>query len=313
MMLARNLFLLLVLLCNGAVAQYIAPTAVLPAGGGGTVGQVELHWSLGQVVSKTFTGDEVLTAGVQQPDAAVRRLQLRVLLDGAWRAEAGLMVDSLRKQGVLPLEEPYSALGFAVSGSTSCDPTVFTVTGADAITDWVMVELRAASDPSVVLEARAALLQRDGDVVAMDGTSPLAFLRPQAAFHVAVRHRNHLGAMMAQPIQPGAGNEVIDLSHPGMITFGIDAQKSANGRHLLWSGNVINDAQLKYTGGSNDRDPILSAIGGTVPTNVTNGYRVEDVNLDGSVKYTGGNNDRDPVLSSVGGVVPTNIRNEQLP
>lgn len=305
--------MLLLAFAARAQAQQIAPMAVLPAGGAGPAGPVHLQWSLGQAVSRTFIGDGVLTAGVQQPDGAGPRLQVRVLLDGAWRAEAGLMVDSLRAQGVLPLEEPYTALGSLVTGPLHCDPAVLQVSGPDAITDWVLVELRRAAAPAVVLEARAALLQRDGDIVAVDGVSPLRFNRLAEAFQVAVRHRNHLGALGAEVFQPGTATVSLDLSLPATTTFGTNAQKSANGRQFLWGGNVFRDGQLKYTGGNNDRDPILSAIGGIVPTNITTGYRVEDVNLDGAVKYTGGNNDRDLVLSNVGGVVPTNIRNEQLP
>jgi hypothetical protein len=35
--------------------------------------------------------------------------------------------------------------------------------------------------------------------------------------------------------------------------------------------------------------------------------------MDGNVKYTGGSNDRDPILANIGGIIPTNIRLEQLP
>ena len=73
------------------------------------------------------------------------------------------------------------------------------------------------------------------------------------------------------------------------------------------------DDVLKYIGTNNDRDLVLSAIGGIVPTAVNNGYRSEDVNLDGVVKYVGSDNDRDVVLVNIGGVVPTNVRSAQLP
>ena len=82
---------------------------------------------------------------------------------------------------------------------------------------------------------------------------------------------------------------------------------------LLWTGNVLRDAQLKYTGANNDRDPVLVAVGGTLPTNTINGYHQSDVNLDGTVKYTGSGNDRDPILVNIGGSVPTSVRAEQLP
>jgi hypothetical protein len=35
--------------------------------------------------------------------------------------------------------------------------------------------------------------------------------------------------------------------------------------------------------------------------------------MDGLVKYSGVGNDRDPILSNIGGTVPTNTRLEQLP
>ena len=75
----------------------------------------------------------------------------------------------------------------------------------------------------------------------------------------------------------------------------------------------MRDAELKYTGANNDRDPILVAVGGSVPTATAVGYRLEDVTMDGTTKYTGAGNDRDPILVNVGGSVPTSVRSEQLP
>ncbi len=73
------------------------------------------------------------------------------------------------------------------------------------------------------------------------------------------------------------------------------------------------DGALKYAGTNNDRDLVLTAIGGAIPTNIANGYYSEDVNLDGKVKYTGADNDRDMLLMNIGGVVPTNVRIAQMP
>jgi len=76
---------------------------------------------------------------------------------------------------------------------------------------------------------------------------------------------------------------------------------------------VLRDNALRYTNASNDREPILSAIGGVVPTGTVTGYLPGDTNLDGTVRYTGSANDRDPILQNIGGVVPTNTRTEQVP
>ena len=58
---------------------------------------------------------------------------------------------------------------------------------------------------------------------------------------------------------------------------------------------------------------ILTRVGGTVPTATTHCYSPEDPTLDGVVKYTGISNDRDPILVNVGGTIPTATRTEQLP
>jgi hypothetical protein len=58
---------------------------------------------------------------------------------------------------------------------------------------------------------------------------------------------------------------------------------------------------------------VLVGIGAVVPSNSVAGYRVEDVNLDGVVKYTGNFNDRDIILQAIGGVVPTYTVVQQVP
>ena len=83
---------------------------------------------------------------------------------------------------------------------------------------------------------------------------------------------------------------------------------------LLWPGDADFNGVIRYTGTGNDRDPILQAIGGSIPTNVINTtYDRRDINLDGVIKYTGPSNDRDPILQTIGGVVPTAVKVAQLP
>jgi len=55
------------------------------------------------------------------------------------------------------------------------------------------------------------------------------------------------------------------------------------------------------------------AVGGTVPTNTAEGYLGADVDLDGTVKYTGAGNDRDMILQAIGGAVPTHSWTAQIP
>jgi len=129
----------------------------------------------------------------------------------------------------------------------------------------------------------------------------------------AVRHRNHLGVMSANTQSLTTTTTMLDLTTGGTPTWGTDARKPVNGVQVMWTGNTRPDAILRYTGSNNDRDPILVAVGGSVPTATLAGYRIEDTNLDGLVKYAGSANDRDMVLVNIGGAIPTSTRTQQLP
>jgi len=243
------------------------------------------------------------------------RLDLKVMLAGAYDAPSGLMRDDLRTAGLLPLAQPYSGIftHAGEGGGETIQPSVLAVTGMNAIVDWIFVELRDKSNPTVVLDTRAALLQRDGDVVDLDGVSPLRVVAPIGAYHVAVRHRNHLGVMTSLPVLLDRAANVIDLRDPLTATWGSEARFQSGSTMLLWSGNTLTDNSVKYTGPQNDRDPILVNVGSTTPNNSVPGYHRDDTNMDGIVRYTGSGNDRDPILVNVGSTTPNNLRVEQLP
>ncbi|HRH39710.1 MAG TPA: hypothetical protein PK760_15275 [Flavobacteriales bacterium] len=158
------------------------------------------------------------------------------------------------------------------------------------------------------------MVQRDGDLVMGDGISPIALNALPGQYFVAIRHRNHLGVMTASPIALSPTTTTIDFTNPATPTYGTNAQNNVSGTMVLWPGDVNFDGTVRYVGANNDRDPILTAIGGSTPTNVVgNVYSPLDVNMDGSIRYVGGNNDRDPILTTVDGTVPTATRTQQLP
>jgi hypothetical protein len=291
--------------------------AVGPAGavvvGGEFNGGIDMDPGPG-TATITGAGQHGFAAHYTRPTCRQGLLALKVLLEGPFAIGVGLMDDPLRALGLLPFNEPYSAMGHTPSGALATTPAVLAVTGPDAIVDWVLVELRDPVQPAVVVDARSALLQRDGDVVDVDGSSPVLFCdQDNAPFKVAVRHRNHLGVMTAADHVLSATPVSIDLSLGTTAVFGTDARRTVGGAELLWQGNASYDGVVKYTGTNNDRDPILVRIGGLVPTATLGGYWPEDVNMDGVVKYTGAGNDRDRVLLTIGGSVPTVTRAQQLP
>lgn len=250
----------------------------------------------------------------------VNAVQVRPIthLEGAYDSGAGIMGDELRQAGLLPLSEPYTAMGYAhaMSGGESMTPAVLSITGNDAIVDWVVVELRHSAQPSLVVASACVLVQRDGDVVDTDGVSPVRLFVGAGSYYLAIRHRNHLGAMTAATVALSPTSIAVDFRSAGLATFGTNARKSITGTfpvQALWAGDVTFNKVLQYVGEGNDRDPILVRVGGNTPTSTATGYHPEDVNLDGTVKYVGAGNDRDPILVNIGGSAPTSTRVEQLP
>ena len=122
-----------------------------------------------------------------------------------------------------------------------------------------------------------------------------------------------LAAMTAAAVALGVNSTSVDLTSTTTGTYGTDAQNTAGSVRTLWHGDVNFDGAVKYTGSGNDRDPILTTVGGTTPNNSVVGYQAGDINLDGSVKYTGSGNDRDPILINVGSTTPNNTRVATLP
>lgn len=261
--------------------------------------------------------DAQCQAGACTP--TVVRIAAKTILEGPYNTSTGLMNADLRALPSFALTEPFTALGYTHingGGGESTTSPVLATNGSDAIVDWVLLELRSTSGPATVAASRSALLQRDGDVVDMDGTAPVSFDLPPGSYHVAVRHRNHLGCMTANTVALSSIPTPVDFTTLSTATYGTDARKTSAGAvpvQMLWAGDVSFNGVIQYTGSGNDRDPILITVGNTTPNNTVSQYALQDVNLNGQVKYTGAGNDRDPILINVGSTTPNSIRVQQLP
>lgn len=127
-----------------------------------------------------------------------------------YSAATGLMGDALRVNNLLPLKEPYKTYdpdGNAVPNFTHVGRAAtvrdsvllyseFDKAGTnDDVVDWVFVQVRNIASPYTVVATRSALLQRDGDVVGVDGNPVRILGLAPGTYKVALRHRNHLGVM----------------------------------------------------------------------------------------------------------------------
>ena len=249
-------------------------------------------------------------------------LQLHAYLQGPLNTTTGLMSDGLRTsldsdgKRYIPLTEPYTNLEpvpgtrpfkHLGGGGETIDPSILDVTGDNAIVDWVFIELRSKSDAYYSVLTRSALLQRDGDVVDIDGISPVVFRAKTDEYYIVLRHRNHLGVMTATPfgLTRDKANPVdINFTDPATPTYAPHMQRlSSNGEiAMMWGGNADSSTKLVYQGSGADRDFIFfdifldtTNVNGSL-NHISKGYRVTDTNMDGKTIYLGSNNDVDKLI-----------------
>lgn len=232
-------------------------------------------------------------------------LQPKVFLQGAllnpFTGEEHLMRDDLRAGNFLPTISPYV-------DSITCAASVFNLGGStgtgevsDDIVDWVWVELRAANDNTNVLDAKSALIQRDGDIVNIDGLSNLQFDLVPEDYFISIKHRNHLSVMTNTAIPLSSTAVTIDFTDSlNPISYGLQAQANLampSGVLALWAGNVNGDIYIKYQGATNDtnqiKDQILAEPGNSANSNLHTfmAYNPADVDMDAQIRYQGSGND----------------------
>jgi hypothetical protein len=194
-------------------AQTIEKFSVDSGGATATAGGLEIVYTIGEVnVQELNSGTIKVFEGFINADFKVK-IDPKLFLQGPMinPAIAGLMNDNLRQGGFIPTTSPYA-------DAATCNVDVFNVTGNNAIVDWVWVELRAANNSTQLINGKSALVQRDGDVVGLDGITNLSMYASPTNYFVVVKHRNHLDA----------------------ITFGIAALKElVNSITILKKGKVI--------------------------------------------------------------------------
>lgn len=233
-------------------------------------------------------------------------LQTKVLLQGPYIASTGFMQDSLRRTGLLPVNQPYAASPFNYLGTEQLNLDLATITGKDALVDWVLIELRDAANPNTILVSKAALVQRDGDVMdAVTGSSVLNFPVVAGNYFVSVRHRNHLGVRTATSVAFETTPVVIDFSQTTTEVAGLHARLESPSLALLWAGDINHDERLIAIGIGNDSSEILNTIlKAPKNTNLNSSYRLagyldSDLNMDGMALFMGPTNDTNVLLGNL--------------
>ncbi|PWI28849.1 hemagglutinin protein, partial [Flavobacteriaceae bacterium LYZ1037] len=282
--------------------QTIEKFSIDSGGASATAGGIEILYTIGEVnVQELSAGNIQVSEGFINGSMKIK-IDPKVFLQGPLLnpVNAGLMNDNLRSSNYIPTTSPYA-------DAATCDVSVFNVTGNNAIVDWVWVELRASYNNQKLVNGKSALLQRDGDVVGLDGVSDVIMNASPTNYYVVVKHRNHLGAMSAATI---ALNETtatsVDFTNNGFTTFGNHAQVIlGSGDKALWTGNSNLANYIRFSGANNGsnaiKDYILAdpANGFGSVTFSSTGYLNQDVNLNGAAKFSGSGNDSNIIKDNV--------------
>ncbi|MBI3882701.1 MAG: hypothetical protein HY305_00330 [Sphingobacteriales bacterium] len=272
-------------------------------------------------------------------------LNAKVFLQGAYNTGSGLMDDKLRNSAapttynvgvfpasnLLPLSDPYRTAPyntiFTHVNNTTAETTTTTVlqdqaVATDNIVDWLFVELRnTATSGNTVLQTRSVLLQRDGDIVDVDGVSPVYFQNnAPGTFVITVKHRNHLPIS----INPTVTTQALSLSPNTSLDFTTTSTGNVLGtantnyynngtKNFMYAGNANINNNVKMSGSGNDGSYILGTILSNDVTKSLNDYNVGDVNMNRITKYSGAGNDGSYILSTPLNNVTTAIKSQILP
>ncbi|RKE95041.1 hypothetical protein BXY80_1224 [Ichthyenterobacterium magnum] len=216
------------------------------------------------------------------------------------------MNDALRTNNDLPTTSPYQDLAVINTSVLNDGGTSGLGSTSDDIVDWIWVEIRSNVDNTLVVDSSSALIQRDGDVVDLDGTSDVILQGTTNSYYVVIKHRNHLGVMTGNPINLSVVASSIDFTNASTLTFGTNAQVFLNKiTKALWAGDANNDGVVQYAGDTPDSPSILSFILNdpsnllNFPTHAISGYYTYDLDLNGTTQYSGLNPDTPFILQNV--------------
>ena len=272
-------------------------TALATTGAATTVDGISSVTNVGLVLNDT---DYVIIG-----DSGLLRafLAAKIILQGPYQASQDLMRDQLRTKSLIPLEEPYSDMAAFTHVSGGGGETVDAledfdyVADGDDIVDWVFLEIRDSAD--AVVSTRSALLQRDGDIIDIDGSNSAVSFEGITLdnYTIVVRHRNHLGVKSSGIVSMSPGTTAVyDFTSAVNQAVGDQQEELETGVYGVYGGNANGESAvataykgIRMTGPStiNDALALLNQLGGIYTATQFDVYETEDLNLDGNVRMTG--------------------------
>jgi hypothetical protein len=212
-----------------------------------------------------------------------RTLDLTVFLEGPYNPATNKLDTDINS--ILPLNQPFNPnlpyygnplpdWYYTGTENVGAIPNIF-------IVDWALVQLRDATSAAAALPGTAfttipAFVLNTGEIVDLDGFSPLTFMgTPANDLYVAIWHRNHLGVLSASALVDAGGVYTYDFSSgSGQAYGGTSAQVELYSG--IW-GIISGDGN----GNGFIGQPDILNVWNTQAAEF--GYKEGDFNLDGQV------------------------------
>lgn len=195
-------------------------------------------------VNNSTMSIEVSTCQVEVILKAKVFLENGQIINNQW-----LMNDDLNTSGLIPLTDPYKTSAFIGNFTPHNCPLLATTTAAtlsaaagnNTIVDWVFIMI-VPENVNLSVVTRAALLQRDGDIVDVDGSSPIKFNCEVGKYKVTVKHRNHIQLQTSDYLILNNIDDVIDFTNNSLSLDGNNPTKLlSTNLYGMYGGDANND------------------------------------------------------------------------
>ncbi|MBN3034886.1 MAG: hypothetical protein JW861_04815 [Bacteroidales bacterium] len=203
------------------------------------------------------------------------KMDIKVFLEGPFNGSS--MNVFLNVYNYIPLSQPFNTYPWYYTGTES----VTAIPNAD-IVEWVLLELRETSGSastatgSTMVAQQAGFIDKNGNVLATDGTSLMSFnITITQNLYAVIWHRNHLAVMSNYPLQENAGIYSYDFTTGADKAYGgFTAHKQiATG---VW-GMVAGDGNSNSQVTSSDKIDVWAVQAGQ------SGYNNGDFDMNGTV------------------------------
>jgi hypothetical protein len=198
----------------------------------------------------------------------------KIFLQGPFNSNS--MSTTLTQSSLLPNSQPYNSPPWNYNGNENLG------SGPNStMVDWVLVELRSASNPVQIVARRAAILKNNGLLLNTNGSEGVIFNNVDpGSYYIAVYHRNHLAIMSSAPVPLSSNSALYDFTTGMNKAYGQDPMvELVPGKFGLYAADGDADGVVNNT----DNPPLGSDYSVWLSQNGTMGYQGGDFNMNSGV------------------------------